>query len=152
LHAVFGWEDEEMGDWAIREERGSLKGPRPPLPFLTYEFMLVDMPNGMDEEVPLDDGYGITGGRMATLVMTGYGTGAEELLTRLALAARPPLTDPLTIINLGPLLDISTLDETTIEPRYTKDFTVLYRLNFEEPLIPVVWANTIKVNDEEINR
>lgn len=152
VQRVFTWDNETVGSKVMREERGRLKGPSPPLPYLTYDFLLVDMPNGMDETTFVEEGYGITGGRIATLTFAGYGEGAGELLTKLSYSTRPELTDPLTILNLGPMLDISGLDEDTIEARYTKDFTVLYRIRTpdEEVVVPETWATTVRYNDEDI--
>lgn len=150
IQAVFGWSDEEIGQKAMMEERGPTKGPGPSLPFLTYNLTLTDLPNGMEELVQKDNGYAITGGRRAVLSMTGIGEGAEELLTRLGLAADPRIIPgTIAILNLSPVLDISEFDETYVEPRYVKDFTILYRITTTEAVIPITQATTVLLNGEE---
>lgn len=150
IQTTFGWDDATLGNKAIVEERGRAKGPRPPLPFLTYNFTVFDFPNGMDETFTQGAGNGITGGRRATLSVVGYGEGADELITRLGIATQPEsVPGPLTIINLTPVLDISTQDEDVIESRFTKDFSVLYRIKTTEPAFTVAAVTTVRYNNED---
>jgi hypothetical protein len=152
LQTVFGWSDAEVGLKAIHQERGVAKGPRPPLPFLMYAFTFVDLPSGMEEDnIPRPNGFTVTGGRTATLSIVGYGEGSDELLARLGMLTRlaPPA---ISVENLTAVLDISQFDETFIEARFARDFTVFYRLTIEDPAappIPAVGATKILFNGEE---
>lgn len=149
---VFGWSDSEVGMKAMHEERGSAKGPRPPLPFLTYSFTILDLADGMEENVYRPTGYAVTGGRTATLSIVGYGEGTDDWLARLGMSTQAA-PEAITLENLSPILDISEFDETNIEARFAKDFTVFYRLTLEDPdrpVLPKVWAEKILYNNEEI--
>jgi hypothetical protein len=148
---VFGWSDLEVGNKAIHQERGFAKGPRPSLPFLTYAFMMFDMPNGMEESnLQRPTGYIVTGGRTASLSIVGYGEGSDEMLARLGMLTElaPP---QISVENLSPIMDISEFEETVIEARFAKDFTVFYRVTIDESPAPIpkVWANKVLYNGEE---
>ena len=150
IQAVFGWSDEEVGEKAIMDERGLLKGPRPNLPFLTYNLTLTDMPNGMEEKFQGGGGYKISAGRRAVLSMMGIGEGSEDMLVRLGLSADPDIVPgTISILNLSPVLDVSEFEETVIEPRYAKDFTILYRITTTEAIIPIQGATRVLYNGEE---
>lgn len=151
LQRGLGYGDAEIGEVFQYFSQGIYKGPIPKEPFVIYFFSLTDMPVKLDERRQMSSGYGQTGLRYGTLSFTGFGAGAHELLTRLSFATDPDLIpDNMTIENLSPILDISEFDDTTIEPRYSKDFAITYRLTTTEPTTPATWAERIRVNGEDV--
>lgn len=125
---------------AQREE----KSPRIPLPFYMVNLVSFDLERGVDEwEERLDGTRTDRGNREATLRVTGFGSDAEEGLTVLGLLTHEFPTEA-SCRTLGPLLDISSIESTTWEPRFVKDFTLSYAVEYDR-----TGRNSIVVNADQ---
>lgn len=134
----------------IPAERGELKGRRPPLPYITVDVLLHDAEHGqVEKEYRSDATMARRGTRRGTVSLIGYGDGSSSMIEWLALHA-DTAPDPLTVVPIPGLNDISLEVEGVIEERYQRDFTVYYavratRADEAEP------ADFLIFNDEVLN-
>lgn len=131
-----------------------LKGPRPGLPYLTVKVSVADQGVGVDEEryaIDPDDLGGpslwkVKGERAAVIDLQahdaqGATTAAgwlEDAVLRLMRPDVVAVVDAagLTVINLGEVLDISTLLDSEIERRHLRTIDVRYAVRDSGPGLP----------------
>lgn len=112
---------------------------RPPLPYLTVKVISPDGVIGRDELVEGLDGDSlptstVRGERRATVSLQGFGAAAEDWLESAMLRRRLPTIQNvligvgLTIEPMGAIRDLSRLVDTSIEPRFSLDLEVTYRI------------------------
>lgn len=113
------------------------KAPRPPIPYLMVRLLTPGQKVGHDERV-----YGVTGGgaptmelaglRRATVSVQGYGEATADWLEEAVIGlGRDSVmtlnrTSGISVEDLGDTANISLLVDTGIEPRFARDFAVLY--------------------------
>jgi hypothetical protein len=115
--------------------------PRPALPYITIKVTVADIPVGMDEQLfgldgPLPAGLPTTknrGHRSGTVTVNGFGTDTsgwlEVFALRLGYDSILRLFDDagIAVINRGGgVTDISALVDTSIEPRFLREFEISY--------------------------
>lgn len=117
--------------------RADQPGPRPALPYATVKFTALDVQRGEDDEVPGVDGGGaptvdVRGERSGTLSIQGFGEVTAEWLRLAGLRLRHDSIRQLldaagvTIDPVGGVTDISALVDTSNEPRFLREFAVIY--------------------------
>lgn len=149
VQTVFGYDDQLLPQKFAPAQRGLVKRNRRDLPFVVYWFPVLNLPIGIDEFITAEDGYAITGGRMGTLSMVGFGAGSGEMLQRLVLGTHPEfIPDLLSIESVSPLTDLSDLSEegTGIEQRWSTDFNIMYRVTTDKAVIHKTFAEEIVVS------
>jgi hypothetical protein len=123
-------------------------GPRPELPYLTVKILSDDAPLGADEDVyAVVDNEGDeeltqaeTGVRTGTASVQGFGADTADWLQASGLLRLPStaaLLDAagLTLRALGGVRNLSTLLDTSIEPRFIREFEFSYRWTSEAEVI-----------------
>ncbi|MEN0065938.1 MAG: hypothetical protein AAGA48_27605 [Myxococcota bacterium] len=111
-------------------------GPRPPLPYATVNVLTYDAKLGEDETwVDASDPPQLRqrGVRTGTLSVQTFGRGAATWLRRAVGRLRHPsvlavTTEAgVTVEPTGGLQNLTNLVDTSMEPRFQRDFSVLYR-------------------------
>lgn len=113
---------------------------RPPLPYLTVKVIA----DGVEVEGPflevVDDGLGGEVERSstlqrATISVQGYGRDTFVWLqmarARMSSELFADLADPIELVAMSPVLDVSDLIDTQIERRFSCDLTVAYCATFD---------------------
>lgn len=114
-------------------------GVRPTLPYLTINVSVIGAQVGQDEDLPGTDGGGNPtmrhrGERRATVSVQGFGARTAGWLTSAVLRLRADAikaivdTAGLSINGWTPLQKVSGLVDTSIEARFSQDFTVDYNI------------------------
>lgn len=130
----------------IPAERGASKGPRPSLPFITVDVLVHDLEVGQVETALTANGRARKGVRSGTVSLQAYDDGdyttddASTWLELLSLYA-DTAPDPLTVVPIPGLNDISTEVEGVIEERYQMDYTVYYAVRSETGEAPAQQIN-----------
>lgn len=126
-----GWTDEEAADLAIPASRGPSKGLRPTPPFLMIRVDIFGQSIGTDETIYRQSGSYANryreGQRRGLVNIQGFGFEAADWLERLAMNI-DKAPDPLSIVNTGEIVDISEIEGTTFQARFSRDFNVSYGL------------------------
>lgn len=124
---VMGWTDEEAATKVVPADRGPVKGSRPDLPFLMLNIVGFGRIVGTDERAYLSSGRRVKGERRGTLSFVGFGEETADWLTVLALNTdRAP--DPLSVVEISQMNDVSVQLGTSIEYRFARDFPIAYGL------------------------
>lgn len=128
VREVRQWTDAEAADLVIPVDRGSVKGLRPAVPFLTVDLALFGQQVGTDEKKYAADGDKYTRGtRRGRVNIQGFGLETSDWLEELAMWAELA-PSPLTVNAYGEIVDISQIAGTNIEARYSRDFDIAYAL------------------------
>lgn len=120
----------------IPAERGASKGPRPSLPYLVVNVIVHDLEVGQVETKLTALGRARKGVRSGTVTIQAFDDGdyttpdSSEWLELLSLYS-DTAPDPLTVVPIPGLNDISTDVDGTIEERYQMDYTVYYAVRSE---------------------
>ena len=122
-----GFTEVEASTKVIPAERGALKGSRPPLPFLEVSLLQPGRPIGTDESRVTAAGRLKRGTREGSVRVTGYGEETSDWIEVLTMTDHQR-SSPLSIVQMSPMFDTSQMHETSIEPRFVKDFYIAYAI------------------------
>jgi hypothetical protein len=93
-----------------------------------------------------------SGMRQCSVVLQGYGEGADDILHKVVLSLGKPgtqlalFTSGLSPVTAGPLLDISALVDTEIEERFVQDLDVLVKLS--DSFYPELAVEVVSISEK----
>lgn len=122
---VMGWTPDEAASKVVPADRGPVKGSRPDLPFLMLNIVSFGRIVGTDERANLAAGRRVKGERRGTLSFIGYGGETSDWLEMLGLNI-DLAPDPLSVVAISQINDVSIQTGTSIEYRFNRDFPIAY--------------------------
>lgn len=140
-----------LSDAKVRLPMREEKAPRGELPYYVVDLVSFDRTQGVDEFLDKTDGVRTDKGqREATLRIVGYGEDAEEGLQTLGLLSHR-FPDEAYCRSLSPVIDISAIESTTWEHRYSKDFALTYTIIHDSTAAPGAESFHVTVDEIEFD-